>query len=149
MANQCNRCWGAFYDGNKEDALRLLPKVQKPEQEFVFLEVENGWDDDCQQLVESYHLSPSDRSAFVEYRPLHLACMSGRVQVVKYLLTLPFVMLTIIERDDDGTSALDCACSWEHLPVIKLLLREPSVHMPNHLFSHKFPILFLLSTRMI
>ena len=59
-------------------------------------------------------------------------------------------MLTVNERDGGGYgySALEWACRREHLSVIKVLISEPSVHMPNRLLNNKFTVLSLLSGRM-
>ena len=152
MADLTKQCWRAFEHGNKEDALRLLPKVQQPDQHFVHYATWHGWRDVCQQLVEKYQLSPSNEADILggRDRPLHLACSSGRVEVVKYLLTLPSVLLTVNECDGGGLSALDLACTHEHLSVIKLLLKEPLVRIPNHhLLSDKFSVLSLLCRRVI
>ena len=149
MADLRQRCERAFRDGRKEDALTLLSKVEQPDPDLVFYSAGHGWLDVCRHLVEDYHLSPSYQ--YGGYRPLHYACMYGRVEVVKYLLTLPPVMLTVNERDGGvgfGYSALEWACRGEHLSVIELLVSEPSVHMPNRLLSNKFTVLSLLSRRM-
>ena len=47
-----------------------------------------------------------------------------------------------------GWSPLEWACRYEDLSVIEVLVSKPSVHMPNHLPSDKFPVLSLLSRRM-
>ena len=73
----------------------------------------------------------------------------GSATVVSYLLSLPTVLPTINDKDVYGRSALDLACINEHLPVIKLLLRQPSIIMPtNKLWSRNFDVLSLLSDRM-
>ena len=150
-----NRCLRAFQDGRKEDALRLLSKVEQPDPQLVHYAARNGWQDLCQQLVENYNLSPSDEADIdgdgVMYRPLHMACMYGRVEVVKYLMTLPPVMLTVNEGigvGNGGWNAIEWACRREHLSVLELLLNKPFVHIPNYLPSNKFTVLSLLSKRM-
>ena len=145
-------CQSAFCDGRKEDARRLLRNVQQPDPHLIHWSAWHGWTDVCQQLVEWYWLSPSNEEDIfgngVIFRPLHLACEYGRVEVVKYLLTLPPVMLTVNECDGRGWSALVCACKYEHLSVLELLVNEPSVHMPTNLPSNKFTVLSLLFRRM-
>ena len=157
MAELRELCLRAFNDGHKEDAQRLLAQVQQPHPQCVHWAAEHGWHDLCRQLVESYRLSPSDEADIfgghgIMYRPLHLACIAGSVEVVKYLLTLPSVMPTvnevIVAGGVEGSSAIECACDGEHLPVLELLLNEPSVLMPNSLPSNKFSVLSLLSRRM-
>ena len=157
MADLRELCRRAFARGCKEDACRLLSKIQQPHPYAVHWAAWHGWQDLCQRLVENYNLSPSDEAAIfgggVMYRPLHLACWHGRVEVVKYLLTLPPVMLTVNEGvglavGGVGLSAIEWACLSEHLSVLDLLLNEPSVHMPNHLTSDKFSVHSMLSRRM-
>ena len=156
MADLREPCRLAFASGRKELALRSLAQGQQPHPHVVHWAARHGWHDLCRQLVESYNLSPSDKAAIfiggVMCRPLHLACAYGRVEVVKYLLTLPPVMFTVNERDGDGVgvgawSAIEWACRFEHLPVLELLLNEPSVLMPSHLHSDDFFVLSLLSRR--
>ena len=151
MADLREQCLHAFESGCKENALRLLSEVEQPEPKLVHYAAWNGWQDVCRQLVEDYELSPSAEAAIfgIIRRPLHWACECGRVEVVKYLLTLPPVMLTVNEHDGgDGRSALEWACRGEHLSVIKVLINEPVVHMPNRLPSNNFTVLSLLSRRM-
>ena len=154
MVDQSWRCLCAFEEGHKEDALRLLSQMQQPDQILIHFAALHGWHDLCEQLVEKYNLSPSDEADIFTgvYRPLHLACMVGSVELVKYLLTLPSVLLTVNEHDigvDGGWSALERACVSEHLSLIEVLLSEPSIHMPNKLHSDSYAVLSLLSRRMI
>ena len=155
MADQRERCLRAFRNGDKENALRLLSTVEQPEPVLVNWSAYWGWPDVCRQLVENYKLSPSDMAHIgggcFMHRPLLLACGYDRVEVVKYLLTLPQIMLTVTEGEYGGGvgwSALEWACRDEHLSIIEVLVSEPSVHMPNYLPSDKFTVLSLLSRRM-
>ena len=150
MEDLSEQCRHVFEEGDKEDALRLLSKMQQPDQSLVHFAVWHGWLDVCQQLVEKYSLSPSDEAEVhgCVFRPLHWACTWGRTQVVKYLLSFPSVLLTVNELDSDGMSALGYACHRDRLSVIEVLLSEPSVKMPSKLHSHNFAVLSLLSRRM-
>ena len=69
--------------------------------------------------------------------------------MVSYLLSLPTVLPTINDKYVDGWSVLDYGMLlFKHLPVIKLLLRQPSIIMPtNKLRSRNFDVLSLLSDR--
>ena len=155
MADLRDLCLHAFRVGPKEGALRLLSKVEQPDPHLVHFSAMWGWLDVCRQLVENYNLSPTKEATIYiggiyYFKPLHLACLHGRVEVVKYLLTLPAVMLTVNEGrggwyGDRGSSPLELACRREHLSVIEVLVSKPSVHMPDDLTSDKFPVLSLLS----
>ena len=142
-------CLRAFEHGRKEEALRLLSKVEQPEPVLVHWSAYRGWPDVCRQLVEIYKLSPSDEAGLLGggfmRRPLHWACECCQVEVVKYLLTLPTVKHTVNECGGDGLSALELACGNLHMSVIEVLVSEPSVHMPNHLDRNNLDILSLLS----
>ena len=60
MADLRNRCLRAFEDGRKEDALRLLSKVEQPDPHLVHYSAKHGDGQmSCMQLVENYNLSPS------------------------------------------------------------------------------------------
>ena len=151
MAVLREKCWCAFAYGHREDALILFQKldIDQLHQDLVYWAVKHGWVDIVQELVEKHHLSPSEKvDSIGGQRPLHKACMMGSVEMVKYLLTCPSVLLTVNEEYGDR-SALDLACGNAHLSVIELLLKEPSVHMPNkQLHSDDFAVLSLLSTKM-
>ena len=155
MADVAERCLDAFEWGQKEEALRLLPKVHQPQNvksshgfTFIHWAAFRGWHDVCQILVEKYHLNPADKNDD-EYTPLHFACMEYEAQVMEYLLSLPTVLLAVNDEDIEGQTALDWACSCPYLPMIEKLVREPSVHMPTeHLPSHNFGVLSLFSSRM-
>ena len=101
----------------------------------------------CRLLVEQYKLCPTAKDDG-GWSPLHFACFYDSATVVSYLLSLPTVLPTINDEDVFGESALDRACVWKRLPVIKLLLKEPSIILPtNQLPSDKFSILSLFSKR--
>ena len=144
------QCLCAFRYCQKEDALRLLPKVQQPHQDLVLYAAKHGWHDILQDLIENYYLSSTDKGViFSRHGPLQIACAYNRAEVVKYLLTFPSVLLTVNDEDDDGMSALDHACYSVCPAAIEMLLTEPSVCMPNKkLYNHRFAILSLLSSKM-
>ena len=121
MADPREQCRCAFVNGRKRDALRLLSEVEQPDPDLVHLSAYCGWEDVCRQLVENYNLNPSPEATIPiiggidKPRPLLLACAYGRVEVVKYLLTLPAVMLTVNERDAGCDGLSEWACRYEHL----------------------------------
>ena len=149
------QCLAAFSKGDKEAAVELLEKVQQPQSirnydgwTLVHYAAKWSWPDICRTLIDKYHLDPTEKTKYGE-SPLHWACMEGRAKVVGYLLGLPTVLPTVNNEDDVGVSALVWACRYGRLSVVAMLTKLPSIRMPTeHLPSHQFSILSVLSSRM-
>ena len=112
MEDVTELCLRAFHDSHKEDSLGWLAKVWQPDQTLIHYAAWHGWQDACQEPVESYHFSPSDKTDIflvVVCRPLHLACDYGGVEVIKYLLTFSPVLLSVDECDGS-------VCFWSECP---------------------------------
>ena len=128
------KCIHAFQTGNKEKALELLSKVHQPQtittefekRTLVHDAAWHGWDDVCKLLVEKYDCDPTAKDGLGK-TPLHLACRKGQVSSVNYLLTLPKVLSTINDMDDDGHTPLHIAYYFSRMPVVEILLTIPSV----------------------
>ena len=147
-------CLDAFREGNKEKALKLLPKLSNPEtvhdHETRYIIVDHlrrlfwtcesstllhyaahhRWGNVCKLLVEKYNCEPtavddSGRS------PLHIACMFGCEKSVKYLVTLPSVLRRINDKDTiRGQTPLHLACKWcSFCCVIEILLETNAVNI--------------------
>ena len=155
MADIGQSCLRAFINAERNRTHELLQLVQQPQnlkdddnRSLLHWAAIHGWHDICQILIEKYHLNATAKT-ISGYTPLHIACLFGREQVVKHLLSLPTVLPTVNDEDVGGWTALDLACANGQLPVIEMLVREPSVHMPiKRLRNSDFAILSLLSTRM-
>ena len=137
MEDVREKCLLAFDNGDKEKVIKLLPKMQKPQNTtFCYLFLNNctlvhfatrwGWDDVCQLLVQTYNCDPTakdDRQS----SPLHWACFYGYVRVVDYLLRLPNVTRTINDKDKDGDTPLNLAFNNTYTEVVEALLEVPSI----------------------
>ena len=137
MADVKEKCLLAFKNGDKEKVIKLLPKIQQPQNTTFFsfgcnnctlvhLATRWGWDDVCQLLVETYHCDPTAKGEW-QRSPLHWACNFGHVRMVNYLLRLPNVTKTINDKDMLGYTPLYLACTRARLEVIEALLRVPSI----------------------
>ena len=154
MADLRQQCLDAFYIGQEDVTWKLLPKVHQPQtvkddrnRTLLHFAAWHDWHNLCQILIENYHLNPTEKTKRGA-TPLHWACLNGSAQVVKYLLTLPALLLTVNDEDVFGWSAFDRACGCGHLPVVEILLTEPSLNLATkHLPVDKFSVLSLLSSR--
>ena len=135
------KCLDAFYFGKKEEALKLLPKLSNPATvrdtrllfsgfTLVHHAAGNGWGDVCKLLMEKYNCEPTavDDNGM---SPLHIACCFGRVELVKYFVTLPSVLRRINDQDTCvGRTPLHWACWKSHVgSVIEILLETNAVNI--------------------
>ena len=143
-------CIDAFLTGEKEETLKLLPKLRSPETirdsryaarrryTLVHYAVRCGWEDVCKLLVEKYNCDPT---AVDDNRcsPLHVACFYGKEAVVKYLVSLPSVLRRINDKDDIGHTPLHEACLNQNLGVVEILFETNSVNiLEKNAFSGDF-----------
>ena len=157
-------CLDAFDSGKKEQALKLLPKLYKPETviksrttgwTLIHHAAYHGWGDVCKLLVEKYNCEPTAVSDSGK-SPLHIACWFGQEKSVKYLVTLPSVLRRINDKDPiNGRTPLQLACKWGLVlgsgSVIKILLETNAVSITEVdkygqtplqvLFSHPYDVL--------
>ena len=139
----------AFHKRDKEAVLKLLPELCQPQSvrdednilkpTLVHLAVRKGWNDVCRVLVERYSCDPSTTDDFNQ-SPLHWACHSGRLSVVRFLMSLETVQRSINAQDGFGNTPLHVACDRTHLSVIEALLLEPSTIITLKNNSGRTPI---------
>ena len=142
-------CLDAFHFGEKEKALKLLPKLSNPQTvidsrrdgwTLMHLTACHGWEDVCKLLVEKYNCEP----AAVDYygrSPLHVACGSGCEASLKYLVNLPSVFRGINDKDTThGLTPLHWACLRSHSSVIDLLLETNAVKINEEDKKGRTPI---------
>ena len=131
-------CINAFYRKNKEEVLKLLPKLHNPDTvvdsrtplegyRLTHHAVWNGWDDVCKLLVETYECDPTSVNSCGR-SPLHIACLSGHEASAKYLLSLPSVLSRINDRDSLGCTPSHYAHHIDNLGVFEVLLETNSVN---------------------
>ena len=146
-------CLDAFFTGNKEEVLKLLPKLHSPETvvdsrdpwkgcTLLHYAACNGWEDVCKLLVERCKCDPTSVNHFGD-RPLHMACRLGKGAVVKYLISLPSVLRGINAKNVLGTSPLHWACICNHYGVIEILLESNSVNLTEENNQKHTPLEYL------
>ena len=139
MARVKKECLDAFCCGNKEEVLKLLPKLRSPESirdsgegwegcTLLHHAVYHGWEDVCELLVEQYNCDPTIVSDSGN-SPLHIASACGKKASVKYLLSLPSVLRRIKDKDNEGDTPLHLACLYGEFAVIEILLETNSVNI--------------------
>lgn len=78
--------------------------------------------------------------------PIFIACMSGSIDVVKYLLTTPELNIEINQEDKDGNTPLLLICANGRIEVIRYILTSPEIHEHakiNHTNHKGFNALFM------
>ena len=87
-----SRCWDAFDRGDHEEAVRLLPLVEGPNDisssghaSLLHLSSRNGWLDVTKDLITKYHCDPHQRGDGGQ-TCLHYAAQHDRVDVMTYLI---------------------------------------------------------------
>ena len=139
MAGVEKDCLDAFYYENKNEVLKLLPKLRSPEtirdsrygwegSTLVQHAAGIGWDDVCKLLVKDYKCD-STTAAENGASPLHTACVFGKVATVKYLISLPSVMRRINDKDKMSNTPLHYACLRCKFAVTEILLETNSVNI--------------------
>lgn len=105
------QCLDAFGCGDKEQALRILPKVRKPhtirdidDRTLLHGAAYYGWEDIFLLLVQKYHCDPGVTNSIGE-NPLHYACMGHRLSLIAFLLSTTSLRLT--DKDKNGYTPFD------------------------------------------
>ena len=137
-ANPQQRCVAAFKQGDYEEAKRLLPEIQQPQNvatkftlignrggesknvTLVHLAAYHGWLDIIKTMKEYYTNNYTDSTGS---SPLHYAAAGGSVAVIDYLIKAePGYDPTI--RDSNGALPLQIACRNGHLNATKHFITE-------------------------
>uniref|UniRef100_A0A1X7T921 Uncharacterized protein n=1 Tax=Amphimedon queenslandica TaxID=400682 RepID=A0A1X7T921_AMPQE len=91
-----DKCWDAFDDTNRKEAIRLLPLVKEPNKitrryliwdntSLLHLSSSNGWLDVTKDLIINYHCDPHERDSH-DHTCLHWAARYNQVDVMRYLI---------------------------------------------------------------
>ena len=120
--NNTKKLLRAFTNHDKHEVLQLLPFIDQPHtvrdesrlgglfpgSTLLQLAARRGWLDTCQVLVEQYKCKPDDTDV-LGHSVLHIACLYGHVEVVKYLLRFQSVSANLGHRDGIGRTAMEYA----------------------------------------
>ena len=127
-----------FYNPSNEtsemEALELLKELPNPadvrdkETEFTLLHhaCYNGWYEVATVLIEIYNGDPNCRNV-VGSIPLRLACLSGNLDLVKYLILILDEGSDPNDENSEGQTPLHGAALGGHLHVTKFLIEHCKV----------------------
>ena len=140
----------AFWKGNKDDAVRLLPqilqpaKVRGPDMKYLLHQAApHGWLNVVIELATKYKCDVNCKDDCGR-TPLHDAAMHDQLEVMKYLINEQHC--DPMTRDNTHTTPLHFACSDGHLDITHYLISEahcdPSCkdwlrYTPLHLACYK------------
>ena len=136
-ANLQQRCVAAFKQGDYEEAKRLLPEIQQPQNittkfsltgnrggesnsvTLVHLAAYHGWLDIIKTMKEYYMSNYIDSNGST---PLHYAAAGGSLAVIDYLITELGYDLTT--PNNDGALSLHFTCHHGHLNATKFFITK-------------------------
>ena len=113
-----------FDEKNRHQAIELLDKldsVDLKEPDWLHIACRNGWLDVYTLLFDKYGLDPWSVDYFHGALPLHFACTSGNIELVQYIISQYYGVLSHVSID--GLTILHCAVMGG-LAIIKWLVEE-------------------------
>ena len=123
------KCLRAFENGEKEEAIRLLPVVVNPrrlkdykQRTILHWACYHGWIDIVMKLINEYQFSTKCRD-FYNNTPLHDACGNGDIEMIRYLIgecRCDPMSKNII----DNTPLHIACCKKGNLQIIQYLINE-------------------------
>ena len=120
-----DKCWTAFVDKDHEEAVRLLPLVEEPNNiriggdSLLHLSSRNGWLDVTKDLITKYHCDPHERDG-VDWTCLYYAAECNHVDVMRYLIDEGHCDPMAV--DSDGWTPLHIAAGWGSSAAVEYLL---------------------------
>ena len=122
-------CLRAFKNGEKKEAIRLLPVVVNPrrlkyydQMTILHLACYHGWIDIAMKLINEYLLDPKCRDCY-KNTPLHIACrQKGNLHIIQYLINECRCDLMSKNRWDN--TPLHIACRYGDIEMIRYLIGE-------------------------
>ena len=122
-------CVDAFRNGNKEDAVRLLPQIQQPAKvrspiatsSLLHRAAEHGWLDVVIELATKYKCDVKCKNR-IGATPLQYAVANDQLEVMKYLINEQHC--DPMTRDNDRNTPLHRACILGHLDITHYLISE-------------------------
>ena len=145
MVDLQQRCTAAFKQGDHDEAGRLLPEIQKPQDivtEFylagtkttttnvtlLHLAAYHGWLDNIKTMKEYFKRNYTDSNGST---PLHYAAAGDSFAVIDYLITELDYDHTTCTPNNDGALPLHIACRNGHLNATKYFITEQNCD-PNY-----------------
>ena len=122
------KCLRAFKNGEKEEAIRLLPFVVNPHElkdydEWTILDwaCYHGWIDIVMTLISEYQCNPMCRSNN-DNTPLHFACsQKGNLRIIQYLINE--CRCDPISKNRSADTPLHEACRYGDIEMVRYLIR--------------------------
>ena len=130
MSQEVSQCLDAFWNGNKEDAVRLLHLIQQPakvrdagglKSSLLHYAAEHGWLDVVIELATKYKCDVNCKNQSGR-TPLHDAATYDQLEVMKYLINEQHC--DPMTRDDHHDTPLHNACDFGHLDTTHYLISE-------------------------
>ena len=115
-----------FQEKDRHEVIELLDELDSEElkqarTDWLHIACRNEWLDVYTLLVEKYGLDPWSVDAIHGALPLHFACTSGNIELVKYLISQYYDALSHVSVD--GLTILHCA-AMGGLAIVKCLVEE-------------------------
>ena len=112
--------------GDKEQFITLLGQCKESGLEgatsnILHLTCRNGWLDVSVELIEKWRMSPEETDEVHGASPLHFACTSGNIELVKYLIFE--CSCNPYQLSEDGLTVLHCAVMGG-IAIVKYLVED-------------------------
>ena len=123
------KCLKAFKNGEKEEAIGLLPVVLNPhrlkdynQKTILHLACYHGWIDIVMKLINEYQFDLKCRDSN-DNTPLHFACFQkGNLHIIQYVIGE--CRCDPISKNNGGDIPLHVACRKRHIEMVRYLIGE-------------------------
>ena len=123
------KCLKAFKNGEKEEAIGLLPVVLNPhrlkdynQKTILHLACYHGWIDIVMKLINEYQFDLKCRDSN-DNTPLHFACFQkGNLHIIQYLIGE--CRCDPMSKNNGGDIPLHVACRKRHIEMVRYLIGE-------------------------
>ena len=123
------KCLKAFKNGEKEEAIGLLPVVLNPhrlkdhnQKTILHLACYHGWIDIVMKLINEYQFDPKCRDSN-DNTPLHFACFQkDNLHIIQYLIGE--CRCDLMSKNNGGDIPLHVACRKRHIEMVRYMIGE-------------------------
>ena len=123
------KCWRAFMNGEKEEAIRLLPFVVNPhtlknynQWTILHLACYHGWIDTVMTLINEYQFDPKCRDSN-DNTPLHIGChRKGNLHIIQYMINE--CQCDPMSKNRLDNTPLHIACKYSNVEMVRYLIGE-------------------------